>query len=591
MTVPGRPPRPPALLPVSGRDPSRTLPLPQGATVVGRATPGLPAPDIDLGPDATVAPHHARLHCDGPDVSIESLGDGTRTRVEGIDITRMGVVPLRPGQLIEIGECAFVLASADTWRLRHGDMVVDLELPTALNYSLQHTGLLKPPRAWLWNAGERPSAPGALTVAVEHCGSAVAAVPSVAPQQRVAVTMPALAIDSAMLERQVEHTMVRVSVALGETRLAGGPTHLALLPHNEWSLRPEHRLSLAAFVLPNHPTVAGSTIAAVGSSRQLEAESALTHLYQHLAEGWHLAYRDEPPGASPLSQRIRLPHQILPEMLWAARQGEGTCLDLALLFAGCLERLGLQPLVAVLEVGDGLHALVGCWREARATLEPVVDDTNALERACWLEPTGCTRDPKRRLSFAEARAAAHRALEEGRLRFALDVAAARLDGVRPLPLAGEPGLGPAVLQVLERARVLAEQQETTLSTVPLMLALLMAPSGLARSITHSAGCAVDLDAAMEAAIGRLAVCSRPGMASQHYLGAIELARARAKADGSPLVLEAHLLMALLEIQSAALDRMLGLLEVEREALRSELRRAIVDPLASERSAVISVFLS
>ena len=87
----------------------------------------------------------------------------------------------------------------------------------------------------------------------------------------------------------------------------------------------------------------------------------------------------------------------------AARTGQGTCIDLAALIAGALEALGAQPLIAVVDAGAARHALVGCWRETRPRLEPlVVDAARLLDRAAWIDPNGCTDDPAERKPFAAA---------------------------------------------------------------------------------------------------------------------------------------------------------------------------------------------
>jgi hypothetical protein len=66
---------------------------------------------------------------------------------------------------------------------------------------------------------------------------------------------------------------------------------------------------------------------------------------------------------------------------------------------------------------------------------------------------------------------------------------------------------------------------------------------------------------------------RPGATrpSDGYLQACRLALDHARADGSPLVLESHLLRALLETPSAALDQALQFLGTDRAELLASLR--------------------
>lgn len=68
-----------------------------------------------------------------------------------------------------------------------------------------------------------------------------------------------------------------------------------------------------------------------------------------------------PPASFNLFQSVRLPKVVLTE-------GVGTCLDLAILYAACLENIGLNPILIVI---DG-HAFTGCF----------LNDECFIERTC-----------------------------------------------------------------------------------------------------------------------------------------------------------------------------------------------------------------
>ena len=82
-------------------------------------------------------------------------------------------------------------------------------------------------------------------------------------------------------------------------------------------------------------------------------------IWAALLHEWRLGYINPPPtyadtreGVRPLdSQRLRTPSTI-------RRAGMGTCIDLALLFAACLELVDIYPVIFLLEG----HALPGYWR-------------------------------------------------------------------------------------------------------------------------------------------------------------------------------------------------------------------------------------
>src|SRR5262249_40575261 len=149
---------------------------------------------------------------------------------------------------------------------------------------------------------------------------------------------------------------------------------------------------------------------------------------------WRMSYRLEPPHWSSTSQKIRMPHQVLLDPV--ERIGAGTCLDLGLLYAACLEHIGLEPVLAILDMGEWWHALVGAWRVPGTYLglEPIVlEREHLLGEADWIDPTACTSSPHLHRDAHEAQAEARRILSERPLQFALDVRAARQDNILPLP--------------------------------------------------------------------------------------------------------------------------------------------------------------
>jgi hypothetical protein len=74
-------------------------------------------------------------------------------------------------------------------------------------------------------------------------------------------------------------------------------------------------------------------------------------IWTALVNEYRLQYINPPPSYSDQSQRLRTPSDIL-------ASGTGTCIDLTLLLASCLEYIDIYP-VLVLLTG---HAFVGYWR-------------------------------------------------------------------------------------------------------------------------------------------------------------------------------------------------------------------------------------
>lgn len=154
-------------------------------------------------------------------------------------------------------------------------------------------------------------------------------------------------------------------------------THpLRLLPVDQWL---DNRTSgnwLPSFVLPRDPAVEAAVTLAQryvrvirdepsagfegyqatlpGDAASLESvDLQVEAIWSALLHEWKLGYVNPPPTYSKAldSQRLRTPSAIL-----ATRMG--TCIDLALLFAACLELVDIHPVVFLLEG----HALPGYWR-------------------------------------------------------------------------------------------------------------------------------------------------------------------------------------------------------------------------------------
>jgi len=193
-----------------------------------------------------------------------------------------------------------------------------------------------------------------------------------------------------------------------------------------------------------------------GVDRQVEA------LWATLLHDWQLGYINPPPAYSGTldSQRLRMPSMI-------REHRAGTCIDLALLFAACLELIDIYPVIFLLEG----HALPGWWRHAsfrdeyadmsKRTYSDVIHATATENSAAsaqvvewqtgkssWNEVRRWIRERKlvpietvrltEHCSFVEAIEAGVDALAEQRdFDSMLDIVTARLKQVTPLPMLKE----------------------------------------------------------------------------------------------------------------------------------------------------------
>jgi hypothetical protein len=234
---------------------------------------------------------------------------------------------------------------------------------------------------------------------------------------------------------------LRFELSQGTERLLERVEPVELLTRDEWSGLASLPEILAAFVMPNHPAVehilrrVANTLGAWTGDPSLSGyqskdprrvytmAGAIYTALQHLG----ITYINPPASFETEGQRVRFPDRIVESRI-------GTCLDLAVLAAGCLEQAGLHPLVVLVQG----HAFVGVWRQEECFGEPAIDEPLRLRKRVDLDeigvfdPTCVSNRPSR--DFNDAVRAAKRRLENpAEFLCAIDVLRARKGQIRPLP--------------------------------------------------------------------------------------------------------------------------------------------------------------
>lgn len=262
---------------------------------------------------------------------------------------------------------------------------------------------------------------------------------------------------------------------------------LRLLPVDQWRDNDKDGQWLPSFVLPRDPAVIraveqaqhyvrvlrdnpaagfeGYQAAPTAEEEQLLAvDLQVQAVWAALVHEWQLGYINPPPTYSSNldSQRLRTPSSVL-----GGRSG--TCIDLALMFAACLELIDIYPVIFLL---NG-HALPGYWRHhafqddyrtlrttsvgATATTvgEAAADSSGSRQQYSWqaLGP-GAYREIRELIQarqlvpietvrltehcgFVEAIESGIAALAEAQdFHSVLDLVTARVDGITPLPIVG-----------------------------------------------------------------------------------------------------------------------------------------------------------
>jgi hypothetical protein len=252
---------------------------------------------------------------------------------------------------------------------------------------------------------------------------------------------------------------LRIQVEASGAVLAEQAIEINLLPPSHWGGVNSAPELLAAFVRPTDPSVdvilreASDKLAGAGRDEAMDgyrkgtkartweiADAIWAALVSH-----SIAYVLPPKSFERSGQIVRGPGDVLTRKV-------GTCLDLTLLYASCLEQAGLNSVLA-LTAG---HSFVGIWLVDEDFSSTVIDDPQMLRKRVQLEEmvvvetTLLTGSHPAR--FKQAVEAAKKLIAEDAVspfELAVDVRRARSAKIRPLDLSGSNE--PAILPVTTTA--------------------------------------------------------------------------------------------------------------------------------------------
>lgn len=253
-------------------------------------------------------------------------------------------------------------------------------------------------------------------------------------------------LDGALLSRLTEAETASLRFELRSRKqsdevLARHESAVELLARNQWGGIGHLPEMVAAFVQPNDQAIdrllkgAALALQTGGKSGSIDGYTHGSKRAWELASGiWaavlqrKLNYALPPASFEHTGQKVRSPSQVLDG-------GLATCLDLALMFAACLEQAHLNPLL----IFTRGHAFVGVWLRDEEFSTSVVDDITAVRKRLKLqemlvfETTLAAQGQA--VSFSQAIANANRQLseeEEDKFELVIDVKRARMSRIKPL---------------------------------------------------------------------------------------------------------------------------------------------------------------
>lgn len=269
---------------------------------------------------------------------------------------------------------------------------------------------------------------------------------SIAPGSEERITAIPIQLSTSFLSQLTERLLghIHVEITADGQSLFSKSYEMSLLAFDQWggiAVLPE---MLAAFVTPNHPAIAPiikRTSEILGTWTESSAldeyqtrdpnrvKKQMAAIYEAIAEQ-QIAYCSVPASFEESGQRVRLYDDILSHKL-------ANCLDMSLLYAGCLEAVGIHPLVVVIKG----HAFAGGWLIPDSFPDSVNDDVSLLTKRAaeginevlLVEATCMNAGTPQPFDAAVASANDNLKDTDNFLLF-VDVVRARNAQIRPLPL-------------------------------------------------------------------------------------------------------------------------------------------------------------
>ena len=234
-----------------------------------------------------------------------------------------------------------------------------------------------------------------------------------------------------------------VSILNGEEVIAEKSFESEVLTYDEWDGSTCGVQHVASFVLPNDRVVkdvlhsaseylsklTNNSLQFIGyqSNKKEDVLNQISSVYYAL-KGLNISYCVPKASFEKEGQKIRLPLEIINTKL-------STCLDTTLFMAGCLEEIGLNPLIIIIDE----HVYLGCWLSQFVYPNVVIEDkayvinqVNA-QNLILLETTLITNsiDTPFKEIYTSGKANIYK---KTNFFAAVDVKSARNANIKPLPL-------------------------------------------------------------------------------------------------------------------------------------------------------------
>jgi hypothetical protein len=360
---------------------------------------------------------------------IENFQEHSQTIVDGEKL--VGCMELLTGNLVYMGNTLFtIIPQNQFWFCFKGVFACGQHYP-AINYAFLCSRLKLIKKFILKNYSETKTEPFHIELSIGWFGRCSLDIPALAGYEEQQIDVPDIKYYPGELKDIGEETAA-FNIAAGDTSLYR--TELQVINQYEWFYglyRPE---SISVYVpSENNPVVQTivskakkSEYACSDSLSSNKVISAVYKIYNYLRDSCNIQYIAPKAGRNTL-QMIRPPHHIFGVDMQNL-SGIGTCLDLTLLMAGCIESKGIAPVIIFSgdKEGNPLHVFLGFWTGFAKSSKLLLGEKE-LKGLTMLECTGfaenCAAEGKK--SFEEAVKVAEKIFVESNWKQGVNIAAAR----------------------------------------------------------------------------------------------------------------------------------------------------------------------
>ena len=278
----------------------------------------------------------------------------------------------------------------------------------------------------------------------EFATSVPIAIESIKAKETLKIEVPKLNLIPNYFAQLTDRFRGNISIEIvdKEKTLSKETYPIDILAYDQWSginILPE---ILSAFVTPNHPAVlpiikraafilekwtGNPSLDEYQSRNPDRVQKQMAAIYTAIVEQ-QIIYSTVPPSFEEYGQRIRLVDAVMSQKL-------GTCLDMALLYASCLEAIGIHALIIVVQG----HAFAGGWLVPETFPDNIIDDISLISKRIadgindiTLVETTCMNMGKN-TDFDQAIKIANSKISLQDFILAIDIKRSRFSGIKPIP--------------------------------------------------------------------------------------------------------------------------------------------------------------